>query len=63
MTMPSDRTMLPDLSDPCLHCHRYTCRCSEVEQRRGMSAQVRRRLPAEPTSGWTPWMSGLAANA
>lgn len=47
-------TSSPDISYPCQHCSRYTCRCDEVE--------TVQDAPLSETP-WPAWMAALAANA
>lgn len=41
---------MDELTSPCLHCNRYTCRCDEPP-------------PEVVERDWTPWWTGFAANA
>lgn len=49
-------TSNPDISYPCLHCCRYTCRCDEVQT-------VQDAPFSETPTHWPAWMTALAANA
>jgi hypothetical protein len=56
----SSATSIPDISHPCPHCHRYTCRCNEVDG----AVETLQDLPlCEEPSVWPAWMAARAANA